>query len=111
MPSVSLPGSAPWPGPPLPASPPPFTWPLPASAMPAAIFSLLSRSFSLSAIALSSARTVALDAPGPPPPPLAALLLRRPRGRDDRAPPAGPDPGRPGRRGGGRWRLVERLGL
>src|SRR3954451_10594972 len=115
MPSVSLPGSAPWPGPPLPASPPPFTWPLPASAMPAAIFSLPARSFSLSAIALSPARTVALDAPGLYPPPLAALLLRRPRGRDDRATPAGPDaadPGRPGCRGGGRrWRLVERLGL
>src|SRR3954449_1134116 len=111
MPSVSLPGSAPCPGPPLPASPPPFTWPLPASAMPAAIFSLPARSFPLSAIALSSARTVALDAPGLYPPPLAALLLRRPRGRDDRATPAGPDPGRPGRHGGGRGRLVERLGL
>src|SRR3954469_1653959 len=114
MPSVSLPGSAPWPGPPLPASPPPFTWPLPASAMPAAISSLPAWSFPLSAIALSSARTVALDAPGLHPPPLAALLLRRPRGRDDRATPAGPDaadPGRPGRRGGGRRRLVERLGL
>src|SRR3954471_35087 len=114
MPSVSLPGSAPWPGPPLPASPPPFTWPLPASAMPVAIFSLPARSFPLSAIALSSARTVALDAPGLHPPPLAALLLRRPRGRDDRATPAGPDaadPRRPGRHGGGRGRLVERLGL
>src|SRR4051794_12543714 len=48
-------------------------------------------------------------------PPLATLLLRRPRGRDDRAAPAGPDsadPGRPRRHGGGRrWRLVERLGL
>src|SRR3954451_231750 len=114
MPSVSLPGSAPWPGPPLPASPPPFTWPLPASPMPAAIFSLPARSFSLSAIALSSARTVALDAPGLYPPPLAALLLRPPRGGDERPTPAGPDaadPGRPGRHGGGRWRLVERLGL
>src|SRR3954453_15496933 len=51
---------------------------------------------------------------GPYPPPLAALLLRRPRGRGDRAAPAGPDaadPGRPGCRGGGRWRLVERPGL
>src|SRR3954453_7112889 len=45
---------------------------------------------------------------------LAALLLRRLRGRDDRATPAGPDaadPGRPGCHGGGRRRLVERLGL
>src|SRR5436305_10512294 len=109
MPSVSLPGSAPWPGPPLPASPPPFTRPLPASAMPFAIFSLLAWSFSLSAMTLSSARRPGLD-----PATLAALLLRRPRGRDDRAAPAGPDaadPGRPGCRGGGRGRLVERLGL
>src|SRR3954453_7145884 len=110
MPSVSLPGSAPWPRPPLPASPPPFTRPLPASAMPFAIFSLPAWSFSLSAMTLSSARRPGLD-----PATLAALLLRRRRGRAARAPPAGPDaadPGRPGCHGGGRrGRLVERPGL